>query len=153
MIGRANLWAIAHKLNRLFTHGGCCGRENDFCFGTVGRTLEVAKPRRLSNAHSVRIWKGRKGSNPGLPPFSKEAVSAYRKLACNTQQEIADAVGVDPTDKILRVSGNAEELPNNQKSAADHATDFDPPLYNVWKQQSKSNKVGHFGNTEAIPPK
>ena len=26
--------------------------------------------------------------------------------------------------------------------------DFDPPLYNVWKQQTKSNKVDHFGNSE-----
>lgn len=29
-----------------------------------------------------------------------------------------------------------------------NSQDFDQPLYNVWKQQSKSNKVDHFGNSE-----
>ncbi|HET8700468.1 MAG TPA: hypothetical protein VFL97_02235 [Nitrococcus sp.] len=27
--------------------------------------------------------------------------------------------------------------------------DFTPPIYNIWKQQDKSNAVSHFGNTEA----
>ncbi len=40
-------------------------------------------------------------------------------MRCYTQQEIADAVGCDPTDKILRVSGNTENLPKNQKASAD----------------------------------
>ena len=44
-------------------------------------------------------------------------------LACHTQEEIAEAVGLNPTDKALRVSGNLEDLPKNQKSAAEHATD------------------------------
>jgi hypothetical protein len=26
------------------------------------------------------------------------------------------------------------ELPKSDKSAAEHATDFTPPIYNVWKQ-------------------
>ena len=26
---------------------------------------------------------------------------------------------------------------------------FKPPIYNIWKVQNKSNKVSHFGNTEA----
>jgi len=46
-------------------------------------------------------------------------------LACYTQEEIADAVGCHPTDKVLRVSGNLEDLPKNQQSLATHATDFD----------------------------
>jgi hypothetical protein len=25
----------------------------------------------------------------------------------------------------------------NHKAAAEHATDFDPPIYNIWKQQTK----------------
>jgi len=32
-----------------------------------------------------------------------------------TKQEIADAVGLNPTDKALRVSGILADLPNNQK--------------------------------------
>ena len=52
-------------------------------------------------------------------------------MACHTQEQIAEAVGLHPTDKALRVSGNLADLPKNQKAAADHATDFDPPIYNV----------------------
>jgi len=36
----------------------------------------------------------------------------------HTQQEIADAVGVNPTDKCLRLSGNLDTCPKNQKLAA-----------------------------------
>jgi hypothetical protein len=32
---------------------------------------------------------------------------------------------------------------------AQHLADFDPPIYNIWKQQSKSDGVRHFGNSEA----
>ena len=28
-------------------------------------------------------------------------------------------------------------------------SDFTPPIYNVWKKQTKSNQVSHFGNTES----
>jgi hypothetical protein len=28
--------------------------------------------------------------------------------------------------------------------------DFTPPIYNVWKQQNKSNKVNHFGTAHAV---
>lgn len=69
-------------------------------------------------------------------------------LACWTQEEIAADVGCDPTDKALRVSGNSEDLPKNQKAASDHATDFDPPIYNVWKQQERTSGASHFGNSE-----
>jgi hypothetical protein len=31
-------------------------------------------------------------------------------------------------------------LPESDKAAASHAADFDPPLYNVWKQQEKTNE-------------
>ena len=39
----------------------------------------------------------------------------------------------------------------SKKLAADNLEnwpDFAPPIYNVWKQQDKSNKVDHFGNSE-----
>jgi hypothetical protein len=29
-------------------------------------------------------------------------------------------------------------------------SNFTPPIYNVWTQQSKSNKVNHFGNSEPV---
>ena len=36
----------------------------------------------------------------------------------------------------------------NHKAAAEHAIDFEPPLYNIWKQQEKSSGSSHFGNSE-----
>jgi len=66
-------------------------------------------------------------------------------LACHTQEEIAAAVDV-PSGTI---PGWEKEF--LEKLAADNSRnppDFDPPLYNVWKQQTKSNKVDHFGNSE-----
>lgn len=66
-------------------------------------------------------------------------------LACNTQEEIAGAVDMDRSaiskmeDEFVKMS----EVDNFTNSP-----DFEVPLYNVWKQQNKSNKVDHFGNSE-----
>jgi len=69
-------------------------------------------------------------------------------LACHTQQEIADAVGVDETDKSLRVSGNLEALPKYQKLSALHEdADWAPPLYDIWNVDRNNNSTTHFGNT------
>ena len=72
--------------------------------------------------------------------------------ACHTQEEIAGSVEV-PRETIRNWE---DEF--GQKLATDNwpnPPDFTPPLYNVWKQQDKSNKVDHFGNSEprwlAIP--
>lgn len=71
-------------------------------------------------------------------------------LAGWTQQEIADAIGVDRKDveRSLGQFGNIAEMSKTQQSAADHAIDFETPIYNVWKQQSKSEGSSHFGNSE-----
>jgi hypothetical protein len=45
-------------------------------------------------------------------------------------------------------NGDIAEMNKTQQSAADHATDFETPIYNVWKQQSKSEGSSHFGNSE-----
>jgi hypothetical protein len=34
------------------------------------------------------------------------------------------------------------------KAAASHVTDFEVPLYNVWKQQKKTAGPDHYGNSE-----
>ena len=42
-------------------------------------------------------------------------------------------------------------MPNLNKvdqSAAEHATDFTPPNYNIWKQQEKTSRSSNFGNSE-----
>ena len=71
-------------------------------------------------------------------------------LACCSTDEIAEACGCDKAT----VSRVAEELLQSvsknqtQQSHSEHATDFDPPIYNIWKQQTKSEGSSHFGNSE-----
>lgn len=69
-------------------------------------------------------------------------------LACHTQQEIGAAEGVSQPYVADAVSSGTANLPSAMKAAADHATDFEPPIYNVWKQQDKTKGGQHFGNSE-----
>ena len=57
-------------------------------------------------------------------------------LACHTQEEIADSVD-SPQQTIADWMKDFAETSISEESAK--WTDFDPPLYNVWKQQTKSN--------------
>lgn len=66
-------------------------------------------------------------------------------LACHTQEEIAAAVGM--TRQVIAVWED-EFAKKCQEHNLANFSDFDPPIYNVWKQQSKSNTVDHFGNSE-----
>ena len=120
--------------------------------GTEDKLREAAK-KRLANVLSVsertvRDW---------LSRIDKDAKEARDKkifelwLACWTEREIADETGASVGD-VHAVCSKTASLPNLSKpdlAAADHATEFDPPLYNVWKQQTKSEGSGHFGNSEA----
>lgn len=61
-------------------------------------------------------------------------------MACWTQEEIARDTGIDQGDlsKMTKTFMEIGNLAKIHKSAAEHATDFDPPIYNVWKQQEKT---------------
>ena len=66
-------------------------------------------------------------------------------MACATQDEIAEAVGVDQKtaarwEDEFRQSCTAQDCLNSR--------DFEPPLYNVWTASKKSDGVEHPGNTE-----
>jgi transposase len=71
-------------------------------------------------------------------------------LACYTQDEIAEATGTPQQTVADEIKKFTETVFKNQtgKSAADHAADFDPPIYNIWKQQEKTQGAKHFGNSE-----
>jgi hypothetical protein len=69
-------------------------------------------------------------------------------MACYTGAEIAEVSAVSEKEVSRTVSDFSANLPNSQKPAAEHATDFDPPIYNIWKQQEKSSGASHFGNSE-----
>lgn len=68
-------------------------------------------------------------------------------LACWTVDEIAEDVGVGKAT-VSEVCSKIPELEKANKSRAEHSTDFDPPIYNIWKQQTKSEGSSHFGNSE-----
>lgn len=68
-------------------------------------------------------------------------------MACHTQQEIAEAVNTGKAT-INDICSGMAELPKANKPTADHLTDFTPPIYNVWKQQTKSEGSSHFGNSD-----
>lgn len=73
-------------------------------------------------------------------------------LAGWTQQEIADEVGMKretlATEPSFVEIGNLANLNKPDQSSATHATDYQPPIYNIWKQQTKTNGSNHFGNSE-----
>lgn len=97
-------------------------------------------------------------------------------LACRTQDEIAEAVGYSQpsvaeflrsiirngksadSDKSGENGDDAEEsaslgewTPTDAQAAAmAHASeDFEKPIYNIWKQKTKSDGPSHAGNSEA----
>jgi hypothetical protein len=72
-------------------------------------------------------------------------------LACHTQEDIAESVGVgeDVIKKSLPEWCEMENLPKSTKDSANFEdADFQVPLYNVWTFAKKSNEVSHFGNSE-----
>ena len=74
----------------------------------------------------------------------RDAVRALWQ-ACFTQEEIAARVDV-PRQTLAEwlQSFSNESAPKN----SGYSPDFTPPLFNVWKQQTKSGGPRHFGNTE-----
>jgi DNA modification methylase len=96
---------------------------------------------------TVRDW---------LSRMDKDAKEARNKrifeawLACRTVEEIAENENVAKA-VVSGLCSEMADLPNLNKSNlanAEHATDFEPPIYNVWKQQEKTKGSTHFGNSE-----
>jgi len=88
-----------------------------------------------------------------LSNIDKDAKAARDKrifdmwMACYTQEEIAEATSVSKAEVNNTISSQTAELPEVNKPAAFHQTDFHIPLYNVWAYSSKSTTSNHFGNT------
>jgi hypothetical protein len=61
-------------------------------------------------------------------------------LACHTQEEIAEREDCDQSvvSDVIRGSMEIGSLAESHKAVATHLTDFDIPLYNVWKQEEKT---------------
>ena len=115
-------------------------RERDDKKKQLAKILSVSE-------RTIRDW---------LSRVDKDAKDARNRrifemwLACYTQQEIADAVGIPrkTVDDTFGEFGDVSKLAKSDQSAAEHATDFTPPIYNIWKQQEKTAGSSHFGNSE-----
>ena len=87
------------------------------------------------------VWK-QQSKTAGVNHFGNSEV---RWLACHTQEEIAEAVDV----AVQTASNWCEDFSKSSEiEELEKWTDFDLPIYNIWKQQNKSNKADHFGNSE-----
>jgi len=78
----------------------------------------------------------------------KEAFALW--LACHTLQAISEALTI-PVKTIHDWLGDLCDIGHLSESAqaiASHAVDFTIPLYNIWKQQGKTQGSSHFGNSE-----
>jgi hypothetical protein len=64
-------------------------------------------------------------------------------MACYAQEEIAETVGCGQST-ISEVLSEQYLNTESIEPVAEHMTDFDPPIYNIWKQQTKSNGVSHY---------
>ncbi len=56
----------------------------------------------------------------------------------------------DTIKDSLRDFGNIARFPKTQQNAANHETDFELPLYNIWTQQEIANAVGMDFNSRAF---
>jgi transcriptional regulator with XRE-family HTH domain len=68
-------------------------------------------------------------------------------LACYTQEEIAETVGCthQAVSEVLQKQFHDTEI---AKPAPNYQDDFEAPIYNIWKQQNKTEGSKHFGNSE-----
>jgi hypothetical protein len=115
-------------------------RERDEKKKHLSRILSVSE-------RTVREWLGR---------IDKDAKAERDRrifemwMQCYTQEEIAEAVGIPQRTVADNISGNGNiaEFAKTDRAAAEHATDFEPPIYNIWKQQTKTDAGKHFGNSE-----
>ncbi len=120
-------------------YGATPDKERDAKKKQLAKILSVSE-------RTVRDW---------LSRVDKDSKEARDKrifdlwLACWTQDEIAAEVGCTQGEIAKSIpTGNLAERNKSEQSTATHATDFDPPIYNIWKQQTKSEGSSHFGNSE-----
>jgi transposase-like protein len=69
-------------------------------------------------------------------------------LACETLESIAETVGINKQSVTNWVEDFSKSLGVKDLAKFQFQDDFQIPIYNVWKLQTKSNRVSHFGNSE-----
>jgi hypothetical protein len=61
-------------------------------------------------------------------------------MACWTEEEIAAECGCSrqPVKEVVDEMASLPKHPKQHQAAADHATDFEPPIYSIWKQLTRT---------------
>jgi|GEM_PF-5358042 len=95
------------------------------CSDALRRHSEARQERRSLEGYS-QVWVKQK----------EEAFDLW--LACHTQEEIAEACECSQ-QTIADILPKMAELPKSVKPAAEHLTDFDVPIYNVWKYKENAH--------------
>ena len=108
------------------------GKRNDL----VNNVNEVPTPKGNSKAYTLSRLEV-------LPVPARDRKIFTMWLACCTQQEIAEEVdsGKKTVDDISATFSGLVSENQTAKTAANHAVDFIRPIYNIWKQQTKTRPV------------
>jgi len=86
-------------------------------------------------ASSRKLW--------GNLPQSFQPPHTFNEIARTVQiAEEADR------QQVSQVQFSETKLGKSSYAAAEHSTEFDPPIYNIWKQEVKTARSSHFGNSE-----
>lgn len=152
----AHLLELAIERNA--THGLQLSREDKQAmarriYHVTPESKRAEKKRHLAKILSV----GESTVQSWLSRIDKDTKDARDKrifskwLACWTREEIAASEGLSD-GAISEIWSEFLDLEKLTKPAQTLATysdpDWKPPIYNVWKQQEKTNGSDHFGNSE-----
>jgi hypothetical protein len=148
----ANLLELAIERNA--THGLQLSQEDKRDMARKIYHVTPEKERNEKKKHLAKILSvSERTIREWLSRIDKDSKEARDKrifelwMACYTQKEIGEREGLtqQAADLVLQ---EMAELPKIVKPIAEHLTDFDVPIYNVWKQQEKTSGSKHFGNSE-----
>lgn len=163
---------------RQMTQGEKRDNAREFYNSTPQAEREAKKARLAQilkvSERTIREWLSRIDKD-AKAALRKQAFDMW--LAMHTQAEIAAAIGYSQqaVAKFIEESGlttnggsavygetpdsdegddedsnslGRHKLTKEQLAHAEHAVDFQAPIYNVWKQQEKSKGASHHGNSE-----
>lgn len=115
-------------------------RERDEKKKQLAKILSVSE-------RTIRDWLGRIDKD-FKEVRNKRIFEAW--MACHTGAEIAATFNLteEAVRLIIQDMADLPELGKSSEAFANHAVDFETPIYNIWKQQTKSEGSSHFGNSE-----
>ncbi len=150
----AELLELAIETNA--THGLQLSQEDK---RTMARNIYHATPERERDAKKKHLAKilsvSERAIRDWLGRIDKDAKEARNQrifdlwMQCYEQKEIAELAGISaPQVTEITSKFGIGNLAKTEFTAAEHASDFDPPIYNIWKRQEKTGGLTHFGNSE-----